>query len=106
MSTLITLMSALLGGGVMSFVQFLIARHDRQRKEEIDPERFEELIKLNLAVSQDRLVYLGESYIENGDISIRDWSIYDEMFKHYAELGGNHYAQEIHEEVKKLKRIS
>lgn len=100
----LALVSALLGGGVMSFVQFLISRHDRKKKEAICPERFEELILLQLASAQDRLVYLGESYIERKYISVREWSIYDEMYSHYAKLGGNHYAKDIHEEVKKLPR--
>ncbi len=100
---IIPLISTLLGGGVMSLVQFLITRHDEKKRARIDPERFEELVQLQLSVSQDRLVYLGESYIAKGRITLREWTIYDEMFKHYAALGGNHYAEEIHKEVERLK---
>lgn len=100
---IIPLLSTLLGGGVMSLVQFLITRHDEKKRTRIDPERFDELVQLQLSVTQDRLVYLGEGYLEKGRITLREWTMYDAMFRHYAALGGNHYAEEIHKEVERLK---
>jgi len=97
------LLSTLLGGGVMSLVQFLITRHDEKKRTRIDPERFDKLVRLQRASTEDRLVYLGESYLEKGRITLREWTIYDEMFKHYKDLGGNHYAEEIHKEIERLK---
>lgn len=72
---IIPLLSTLLGGGVMSLVQFLITRHDEKKRTRIDPERFDELVQLQLSVTQDRLVYLGEGYLEKGRITLREWTI-------------------------------
>ena len=98
----VAIIAGLMGGGFTSLVQFLIQRHDKQK--ELDPDRFEELIRLAISETQDRLVFLGERYIDQGYISLRDWSMYDEMFTHYSTLGGNHFAAEIHKSVKDLPK--
>ncbi|WP_314789768.1 hypothetical protein [Mogibacterium diversum] len=102
---LIPLLSTILGGGVMSFVQFLIIRHDEHKRKLIPVDKFDKLVLLTLAQVQARLVTKGDAYRRRNSISLRDWAVYDEVYQHYADLGGNHFAEEMHKEVEKLPRL-
>jgi hypothetical protein len=106
---LLAVISGILGGSFLSFIQYLITRHDRRKaeaEERIDPKEFRKLVKLSIAEAQDRIYYLGKAYLAEGKVPLKEWSIYDEMYDRYADLGGNHYAQDIHDEVEKLPKDS
>lgn len=104
MSFLIPFLTVLFGGGVTSLVQFLITRHDERKRGVINPTIFNCLVKLSVAEAEDRIVFLGQCYLDRGWITVKEWVIFDKMFEPYKMLGGNHYAEEIYYMVKKLPR--
>lgn len=97
---IIAVISGILGGGVLSFVQYLIQRHDR--KKEITPEAWDRVRDMILAMTQDRIVYLGRAFLEDGHVSPWDKAMIHALYDPYRKAGGNHYAAEIVEEVDKL----
>jgi hypothetical protein len=104
---MVAVISGLLGGGFISFIQFLINRADQRERErdKMNPEKMEMLVKLSVAEAQDRIVWLGLKYIERGWITYREWAIYEQMYLAYKDLGGNHYAAAIFAEVSHLRRV-
>lgn len=104
MSFIIPFLTVLFGGGVTSLVQFLITRHDEKKRGVISPIIFEFLVALSVAEAEDRIVFLGQCYVDRGWITVKEWVIFDKMFKPYKALGGNHYAEEVYCMVKDLPR--
>lgn len=96
----VAVISGLLGGGVLSLVQYLIDRHDR--KKSITPEAWSQVTAMLMAMTQDRIVWLGKRYIEYGHVSAWDKAMLHALYDPYRAAGGNHYAREIVEEVDKL----
>lgn len=103
----LAIVSGILGGSFLGFIQYLIMRHDRRKaeaEEKINPRDFQRLLELVKAQAQERLYTLGKVYLKRGEISIREWSVYDEHYQTYADFGWNHYAKEMHDEVDKLPK--
>lgn len=116
----LTMVSALLGGGVLAFVQFLINRYDKKqaktsnimiRLDNIDnalkavEDVLQKQIQFNRAAGADRVVCLGKKYIERGYIGYNEWAIYRAEFEAYEKIGGNGTARVIFDEVVALERI-
>ena len=83
----LTIFSALLSGGVLAFVQFLINRYDKKqtktsnimvRLDNIDnalkavEDVLQKQIQFNRAAGADRVVCLGKKYIERGYIGYNE----------------------------------
>lgn len=102
------LITGILGGGLIGFLQFLIGRHDRlqREKQEIDPEKLNKLIRLSIAEAQDRICWLGEKYIEHGYVEIRDWAAYESLYLAYKDIGGNNLAKNIYTKVSNLPHLT
>ena len=100
---IVGLASLLLGTGFLNFLQFLIARHDRKKsKAQIDPARFDELVKLQLANSQEWIVQRCRTYLRRGYIFVKEKAMVHAIYEPYSNLGANHFAQEAIEEIDKL----
>ena len=97
---IIAVISGILGGGFLSLIQYLIERHDK--KKEITPEAWDRVRDMILAMTQDRIVYLGKQYIDEGHVTAWDKAMIHALYDLYCVAGGNHYAREIVEEVDKL----
>lgn len=98
----VTLISTLLGGSFMSFVQFLVTRHDERNRQLIPVERFNQLVSLTLAQVQARLVLRGDEFSRRGSLTARERAMYREIYEKYHDLGGNHYAEDVYKEVMTL----
>lgn len=94
--------STLLGGSVMSFVQFLIIRHDEKKRKLIPVDKFDKLVSLTLAQVQARLVLNGDTFLRRGSITARERAMYFDVYNRYRSLGGNGYAESIHKDVMNL----
>ena len=99
----VTLISTLLGGSVMSFVQFLVTRHDEKTRRLFTPvEKFDKLVLLTLAQVQARLVLNGDAFLRRGSITARERAMYFDIYSKYRLLGGNGYAESMHKDVMNL----
>lgn len=92
-----SIVSAVTSGSVVSFITFLITRHDKQRDKDTAQSR---MLK---GLGHDRIMYLGESYIGRGYITADEYeNLHDYLYSPYKELGGNGTAEKIMNEVNKL----
>ena len=54
-------------------------------------------------LGHDRIIYLGERYVQRGDITRGEYeNLHDYLYKPYKALGGNGTAEKIMKEVEKL----
>ena len=59
--------------------------------------------KLLVGLAHDRIVYLGEKYIERGSITKEEYeNLVDYLYKPYKELGGNGTAERVIQQINKL----
>ena len=59
--------------------------------------------RLLLGLAQDRIVYLGKTYIKRGEITNDEFeTLHDALYLPYKEMGGNGVAARVMEEAKKL----
>lgn len=100
--TLTPIFSALLGGSVMSFVQFLITRHDEKKRQLIPVDKFDKLVLLTLAQVQARLTLNGDVFLHRGSITARERAMYYDIYIRYRALGGNGYAEATYKKVMNL----
>ena len=85
--------------GLWSLINFIVQRHFAKQDKRQDDLR---LIKEALLASlQDRLLYLCESYIEQGSIELNQLQSLNRMYSAYKALGGNEF---IHDLVEKRVR--
>lgn len=106
MQIFLTIITALTTGGVLSFVQFLINRSDKKKENStntclIMQERHEQAFKdmekridnltaICTGLAYDRIIHVGERYLERGYISIderEDFRKY--LWSPYHNAGGN-----------------
>ena len=56
-----------------------------------------------IGLGHDRVMYLGQKYIERGNITSKEYeNLVDYLYKPYEMMGGNGSAARVIEEVKKL----
>ncbi len=85
--------------GLWTLINLIVQRHfAKQDKRQDDLKLIKEAL---LASLQDRLLYLCESYIENGSIELNQLQSLNRMYAAYKALGGNEF---IHELVEKRVR--
>ena len=107
-----TIIGAIFGGSGVTFLTFLIQRHDRKTGK-----RQEEYTELSRKISEiadavkgqghDRVVYLGGRYIQRGGITKDEYeNLYDYIYLPYKALGGNGTAEKVMEDVKNLPIIT
>lgn len=66
-------------------------------------ERKDAKTKLLIAISHDRIIWLGGQYIERGYITQDEYeNLHDYLYESYSQAGGNGSAKRIMEEVNKL----
>ena len=99
---IVPIFSTLLGGSVMSFVQFLVTRHDTKNKNLIPREEFDNLVLLTLAQVQATLVLNGDKFLRRGSITARERAMYFDIYNRYHSMGGNGYAEAIYKDVMDL----
>ena len=99
---IVPIFSTLLGGSVMSFVQFLVTRYDEKKRRLIPVEKFDKLVLLTLAQVQARLVLNGDTFLRRGSITARERAMYFDIYNRYRSLGGNGYAEAMHKDVMNL----
>lgn len=107
-----TIIGAIFGGSGVTFLTFLIQRHDRKTDK-----RQKEYTELSRKISEiadavkgqghDRVVYLGGRYIQRGGITKDEYeNLYDYIYLPYKALGGNGTAEKVMEDVKNLPIIT
>ena len=107
-----TIIGAIFGGSGVTFLTFLIQRHDRKTDK-----RQAEYAELSRKISEiadavkgqghDRVVYLGGRYIQRGGITKDEYeNLYDYIYLPYKALGGNGTAEKVMEDVKNLPIIT
>ena len=107
-----TIIGAIFGGSGVTFLTFLIQRHDRKTDK-----RQEEYAELSRKISEiadavkgqghDRVVYLGSRYIQRGGITKDEYeNLYDYIYLPYKALGGNGTAEKVMKDVKNLPIIT
>lgn len=107
-----TIIGAIFGGSGVTFLTFLIQRHDRKTDK-----RQGEYAELSRKIGEiadavkgqghDRIVWLGGKYIERGGITNDEYeNLYDYLYIPYKALGGNGTAEKIMKDVSGLPIIS
>lgn len=84
--------------GFWSFVMYKIQKRDKYK---------DAMTKLMLSIAHDRIMTLGDKYVNQGFISADDYSDFMKyLYDPYIELGGNGTAEKFVEgQVKQLKII-
>lgn len=86
---------------VVAFVQFLITRHDNRKQK--NDENIEHIKECLVGLGHDRIIYLGQKYIDRGSITRVEYeNIHEYLYVPYRSLGGNGVAEKILHEVDKL----
>ena len=107
-----TIIGAIFGGSGVTFLTFLIQRHDRKTDK-----RQGEYAELSRKISEiadavkgqghDRVIYLGSRYIQRGGITKDEYeNLHDYIYLPYKALGGNGTAEKVMEDVKNLPIIT
>lgn len=107
-----TIIGAIFGGSGVTFLTFLIQRHDRKtdkRQKEYSElsRKISEIADAVKGQGHDRVVYLGGRYIQRGGITKDEYeNLYDYIYLPYKALGGNGTAEKVMEDVKNLPIIT
>lgn len=94
-----TLTAAVFGSG--GFWTWLATKQSKKRRR-VEPEQIDRMTSYLIASGQDRIIWLGERYLDAGHISLRDWSMYKQMYIAYHNMGGDSLATDVYEEVERL----
>lgn len=88
---IVTVICAVLASsGFWAFIQKVGSKNDAKTK-------------LLRGIAHDRIVFLGQKYIEKGFVTADEYeNLIDYLYDPYAESGGNGTAEKIVNEVKKL----
>lgn len=82
--------SALASSGLWTFVQKRMDRKDAKTR-------------MLVGLAHDRIIYLGMTYIERGQITQDEYeNLFTYLYEPYAAMGGNGSAKKVIEEVDKL----
>ena len=77
--------------------QLVIKIYDSKKKKLSNSE------KISLGVAHDRIMFLGQDYIERGSITPDEYeNLHDFLYVPYRDMGGNGAAKRIMDEVEKL----
>ena len=107
-----TIIGAIFGGSGVTFLTFLIQRHDRKtdkRQEEYEElsRKISEIADAVKGQGHDRVTYLGGRYIQRGGITKDEYeNLYDYIYLPYKALGGNGTAEKVMKDVGNLPIIT
>lgn len=97
----LTILTSGVTASVLGFIQFLIARRDS--KKQVYDEKIEQISACLIGIGHDRIVHLGQEYIERGSLTRVEYeNLHDYLYVPYRNLGGNGVAEKIMNEVDKL----
>lgn len=96
---IVAITAVVFGSG--GFWAWLTAMQARKRRR-VEPEKIQHMTDYLIASGQDRIIGLGERYLDAGHISLRDWSAYKQMYIAYHNMGGDSLATDVYEEVERL----
>ena len=107
-----TIIGAIFGGSGVTFLTFLIQRHDK--KTDKRQEEYQELSRKisNIADAvkgqgHDRIVSLGGKYLQRGGITHDEYeNLNDYLYNPYKALGGNGTAEKVMKDVSNLPIIT
>lgn len=90
-STILTIVVSILGSsGLWAFIS---SRRDKKDAK----------TRMLVGLAHDRILYLGQHYIQRGNITIDEYeNLYEYLYKPYESLGGNGSAKRVIAEVQKL----
>ena len=107
-----TIIGAIFGGSGVTFLTFLIQRHDRKtdkRQEEYEElsRKISEIADAVKGQGHDRVTYLGGRYIQRGGVTKDEYeNLYDYIYLPYKALGGNGTAEKVMKDVGNLPIIT
>lgn len=100
MEALKIILSSGIGAGIMAIVLAALQRH-WQKKDKKD-DRIQCLVDAQKVLMVDRVRYLGQSYINDREITLEDKETLEEMYAAYKALGGNGHLTTVMAEVERL----
>ena len=101
---ILAIVAALLGStGLSTVVVACLNRHwSKKDKEHKGDPRIDALVEAQIVSMLDRICWLGEKYIEAGEIRLSDLLKLESMYKVFKKLGGNGDADPIMDKVRVL----
>ena len=104
---ILALIAAASSSGVTGIILAILnrkwAKSDRRRDGQAKDDKKLDAVVTGLKVlTVDRVRYLGQRYIERGEITLADKENLQEMYQAYKGLGGNGHLEVIMREVEKL----
>lgn len=89
--------------GAMTILLAVIQRHWKKTDDKDDS--IKALVNAQKVLMVDRVRYLGQNYIQAGQISLESKENLEEMYQAYKKLGGNGHLETVMHEVEKLKIV-
>jgi len=90
-------------GTILASSGFWAFMQSQQTKNKEESELEHAKTELLVGLAHDRILYLGESYIERGWITVQEYeNLHDYLYKPYAACGGNGTAKVVIDKVKQL----
>ncbi len=101
---LATALSGSMGAGIMA----LVLAWCQQRWKRMDDKdgSIKALVNAQKVVMVDRVRYLGQKYIQRGEITLEDKETLQEMYTAYKALGGNGHLETVIHEIEKLPVVA
>lgn len=99
------ILTGVLTGGFLGFLQFLITRRDAKQDKEKEYATKGDIAPIKaalLAMMQDRLERVMTKYLKEGAISTNQFKTLETMLSAYEELGGDGFIHELYEQCKSL----
>lgn len=91
-------------GTILASSGFWAFMQSRQTKDKEESELEHAKTELLVGLAHDRILYLGESYIERGWITVQEFeNLHDYLYKPYAACGGNGTAKAVVDKCKTLE---
>lgn len=96
----------LASGAVSGTMTILLAAIQRRWKKSDDKDdSIKALVNAQKVLMVDRVRYLGQGYIQVGQISLESKENLEEMYQAYKALGGNGHLETVMHEVEKLQVV-
>ena len=103
MELLQVVLSSGIGVGIMAIV--LAALQRRWKKSDDKSDSIKALVSAQKVLMVDRVRYLGQGFILQGQITLEAKETLQEMYAAYKSLGGNGHPETVMQEVEKLKVV-
>ena len=98
------IIAAVSSSGLMSLIIFLIQRRDKKKEKEAEKDSAQ--TKLLFGLAHDKLLYLTDTYVRRGCITLKEKRNLEFLARPYFDLKGNGDCQIGYEACQKLEVVS